>query len=54
MSISSHISELQRKHQNLSDAVEAAHRTPSVDPLEVASLKKQKLALKEQIQRLQS
>lgn len=54
MTVSSHIVELKRKHQTLSDAVEHAQRAPGADDLEIASLKKQKLALKEQIQRLQA
>lgn len=54
MSLSSHILELQRKHQTLSDAVEMAQRTPGQNSLELASLKKQKLALKEEITRLSS
>ncbi|QQA42552.1 YdcH family protein [Pelagovum pacificum] len=52
MSLSSHLVELKKKHQTLSDAVEAAQRSPSTDDLEVATLKKQKLQIKEQIQRL--
>ena len=52
MSIQSHLSELQRKHQSLETAVAAAERTRSVDQLEVSRLKKQKLRLKETIERL--
>jgi hypothetical protein len=52
MSIASHISELKRKHEHLSTAVEAAQRRPAVDDLEIAGLKKQKLKLKEEIARL--
>ncbi len=52
MSIVSHITELKRKHENLSTAVEAAQRRPAVDDLEIADLKKQKLRLKEEITRL--
>jgi hypothetical protein len=52
MSLSSHIAELKKKHQTLSDAVEAAHRSPSVDDFEIAKLKKQKLLIKEEITRL--
>lgn len=52
MSISSHVTELKRKHENLSIAVEAAQRRPAVDDLEIAGLKKQKLKLKEEIARL--
>ncbi|MEO0356839.1 MAG: DUF465 domain-containing protein [Pseudomonadota bacterium] len=54
MTVTSHIVELKRKHQTLSDAVDAAQRTPSSNTLEIVALKKQKLALKEEIRRLQS
>ncbi len=52
MSLSSHIEELRRKHENLSDKVESAQRSPGVSDLEIAELKKQKLRLKEEIVRL--
>lgn len=54
MSVSSHLAELKRKHEHLSHEVEEAQRAPSVDDLTVASLKKQKLKLKEEITRLTS
>lgn len=52
MSVASHITELKRKHEHLSSAVEVAQRRPAVDDLEIAELKKQKLKLKEEIARL--
>lgn len=52
MSLTSHLQELKRKHQSLSDAVEKAQRSPSVDGLEVSRLKKEKLHIKEEITRL--
>ena len=52
MSLSSHLTELKRKHQHLSHEVEEAQRAPGVDGLHVAELKKQKLKLKEEIERL--
>ena len=52
MSLSSHIEELKKRHQTLSDAVEEAVRSPSSDDLEVTRLKKQKLHIKEEIARL--
>ena len=54
MTLSSHISELKKKHDQLSSLIETKEIQPSSDGLEVSSLKKQKLALKEQIQRLKS
>jgi hypothetical protein len=52
MSLSSHLIELKRKHEHLSMEVEEAQRAPSVDGLQIAELKKQKLRLKEEIERL--
>lgn len=52
MSLTSHIAELKRKHHDLSEAVEEAQRSPGTDALNIAQMKKQKLALKEQIHRL--
>ncbi|MCF2904704.1 YdcH family protein [Octadecabacter sp. CECT 8868] len=52
MSLSSHLEELKRKHETLSDAVEKAQRSPGSDDLEVSRLKKEKLYLKEEITRL--
>jgi hypothetical protein len=52
MSLSSHLQELRKKHQSLSDAVEQAQRSPGSDDLHIATMKKQKLRLKEEISRL--
>lgn len=52
MSLTSHLQELKKKHETLSVAVEKAQRSPGVDGLEVARLKKEKLHLKEEITRL--
>lgn len=52
MSLGSHLQELQRKHQTLSDAVEEAQRRPGSDDLAIADMKKQKLRIKEEIARL--
>lgn len=54
MSLSSHLQELKKKHADLSTAVETAQRSPGTDDLAIASLKKQKLRLKEEITRLQT
>jgi hypothetical protein len=51
MTISSHLSELKRKHDALSQRVEDAQKNPSADDLAVVDLKKQKLRLKEEITR---
>lgn len=52
MSLSSHVDELRKKHQNLSEQVEVALRSPGYDDLTIAEMKKQKLRLKEEISRL--
>ncbi|SDW59540.1 YdcH family protein [Litoreibacter albidus] len=49
MTISSHLSELKRKHDALSQRVEDAQKSPGLDDLTVVDLKKQKLRLKEEI-----
>lgn len=54
MSVNAHVEQLKRKHESLSDAVEAAQRAPGADGLTIAELKKQKLRLKEEITRLSS
>ncbi|AFO86315.1 DUF465 domain-containing protein [Phaeobacter inhibens] len=52
MSLSSHLTELKKKHEHLSMEVEHAQRSPATDGLSIASMKKQKLKLKEEIERL--
>jgi hypothetical protein len=52
MSLTARLTELKKKHQHLSLEVEQAQRAPGVDGLQVATLKKQKLRLKEEIKRL--
>lgn len=52
MTIASHLTELRRKHETLSTKVEHAQRSPGVDDLQIADMKKQKLKIKEEITRL--
>lgn len=52
MTMSSHLQELRKKHESLSEKVEMAQRSPASDDLQVTELKKQKLRLKEEIHRL--
>lgn len=52
MSLSSHIEELKKKHEALSERVEEVQRAPGSSDLEIADLKKQKLRIKEEIERL--
>ena len=52
MSLTSHLSELRRKHETLSEQVRAEARHPGTDSLILTRLKKEKLALKEEIEKL--
>ncbi|MBE2277955.1 MAG: DUF465 domain-containing protein [Rhodobacteraceae bacterium] len=52
MTMASHLAELRKKHETLSDMVEKAQRSPGMDDLQIAEWKKQKLKLKEEIARL--
>lgn len=52
MNLGSHLQELQKKHETLSKQVEVAQRSPGSSDLEIGEMKKQKLKLKEEIERL--
>lgn len=52
MNLSSHIEELRKKHHALSEKVEQAQRAPGTSTLEIAELKKHKLKIKQEIERL--
>lgn len=52
MSLTSHLSELRKKHESLSGKIEVEQRSPGSDDLNVADLKKEKLRLKEEIERI--
>jgi hypothetical protein len=52
MTMASHLQELRRKHEILSEEVEREQRNPASDDLQIAALKKQKLKIKEEITRL--
>ena len=52
MSVTAHLEELKKKHQTLSEQVDVAQRSPAIDQIEIAAMKKQKLKLKEEITRL--
>ncbi len=54
MTLSSHLSELRKRHQALSDTIEAEQRNPGSDDLSIKQLKVKKLHLKEEIERLSS
>jgi hypothetical protein len=52
MTILSHLSELERKHQALEDEIADAMIHPSTDDLKIAELKRKKLLVKDEIMRL--
>ncbi|MGR3484199.1 MAG: YdcH family protein [Paracoccaceae bacterium] len=54
MTMTARLQELRRRHRTLSDEVERAQSHPSTDPTAITEMKKRKLALKEEIARLQT
>jgi hypothetical protein len=54
MSLASHVETLKRKHRALEDEIVTSERHPSADHLDVAALKKEKLRVKEEIEKLSS
>lgn len=54
MSIESHIAELAEKHHALESEIEAEFERPLADSLKISDLKRQKLKIKEEIERLQT
>jgi hypothetical protein len=52
MSLSSHLQELRNKHDTLSQEVEQAQRSPAFEDIQITALKRQKLKIKEEIERL--
>jgi hypothetical protein len=52
MSIESHLAELERRHAALEDKIKEATAHPSSDSLSIAEMKRRKLQLKDEIQRL--
>ena len=52
MSLQTHLSELERKHRQLEEAINQASARPASDGLDVLELKKKKLLLKEEIERV--
>lgn len=52
MAVEAHVEGLTTRHQKLERALEAALAHPSTDPLEIAKLKREKLRLKDEINRL--
>jgi hypothetical protein len=53
MTIQAHLAELERRHKALDEEIAAASAHSSSDDLKIVELKRQKLHLKDQIERLQ-
>ncbi|ACL57064.1 YdcH family protein [Methylobacterium nodulans] len=54
MSLQTHLSELERKHEALEREIQDAISHPSTDDLRVVELKRRKLHLKDEINRLRT
>lgn len=52
MSLANHLDELQRKHGDIERQIDEALSHPSVDDLEIVNLKRRKLALKDEMEKL--
>lgn len=54
MSIQTHLAELELRHKALESEIAEAQRHPSIDDLAIHELKRRKLHLKDEIERLRS
>jgi len=54
MTMESHVAELERRHAALEEELHTALTQPATDDLAIASIKRRKLALKDEINRLKS
>ncbi|AXS41833.1 DUF465 domain-containing protein [Breoghania sp. L-A4] len=54
MSLQSHLLQLERRHADLDREIEKAMAHPSTDTLEIAKLKRTKLQLKDELERLKA
>lgn len=52
MSLKTHLKELERKHQELDDRIASEQRRPGVDDLALKAMKRTKLRLKDEIERM--
>jgi hypothetical protein len=52
MTMQAHLAELERKHRALEDEIAEAMNHPSIDGLQIAELKRRKLQVKDEIERL--
>ena len=54
MSLANHLEELQRKHTDIERELDEALLHPSVDDMEIVTLKRRKLAIKDEIAKLRA
>jgi hypothetical protein len=54
MSLASHLEELQRRHGEIERELDEAMGHPSADDLEIAAMKRRKLAIKDEIEKLRT
>lgn len=54
MSVESHLSELVRRHQAIENAIVSEESHASVDEIKVHELKRKKLSIKDQIEKLKA
>ena len=54
MSLASHLAELQKRHSEIEERIVEAQASPSTNDVEIVAMKRRKLALKDQIQRLRT
>ncbi|MBB4346781.1 hypothetical protein D3C87_1659400 [compost metagenome] len=54
MTIQAHIASLEKKHGDLEEELQAILSSPSSDDREIADLKRRKLRIKDQMQRLKA
>jgi len=52
MTVESHLAELERRHLAIDSKISDEERRPAKDGLEIATLKRQKLSLKDEMERL--
>ncbi len=54
MSVESHLAELEKRHGDIDQQLDQAKLHPSFDELEIAALKRRKLMLKDEMQKLKA
>jgi hypothetical protein len=52
MTVTPHLDQIERKYRSLKDKIYEARQHPSIDDLELAELKRQKLQLKDELEKL--